>query len=69
MVHVTQSGVELMPFRPDYRQAERDRAKELKKDEQLRRREPEIACRKALQPEIVSPPRSTTDEPTSESGS
>lgn len=60
-----------MPFRPNYRQArgERDRTKQQKKDEKLRQRELEIARRKALQPEIVSPPLSTPDEPSSEGGS
>lgn len=60
-----------MPFRPNYRQArgERDRTKQQKKDEKLRQRELESARRKALQPEIVSPPLVTPDEPSSEAGS
>ena len=38
-----------MPFRPNYRQArgERDRAKQLKKQEKLRKREEDAAARKA----------------------
>ena len=60
-----------MPFKPNYRQARGDRArtKQQKKDEKLRRRELEAARRKALQPEIASPPLSTPDEPSSETGS
>lgn len=55
-----------MPFRPNYRQSrgERDRAKQQKKDEKLRRRELEAARRKAeQQPEDDAPPLSTPDEP------
>jgi hypothetical protein len=57
-----------MPFRPNYRQArgERNRAKQQKKNEKLRRRELEIARRKAVQePEIDAPPLETPDEPLS----
>ncbi len=40
-----------MPFRPNYRQArgERDRAKQLKKQEKLRKRDEDAAARKAEQ--------------------
>ncbi len=47
-----------MPFKPNYRQArgERDKAKQQKKNEKLRRRELETARRKEQQDGDGSPP-------------
>jgi hypothetical protein len=47
-----------MPFKPNYRQArgERDRSKQHKKDEKLRRREVEAARRKAEHEPDGTPP-------------
>ncbi len=55
-----------MPFRPNYRQArgERDRAKQQKKQEKLRKREQDAAARKAEIEPGETAGGVSTDDPT-----
>ena len=60
-----------MPFRPNYRQqrGERDRAKQTKKQEKLRKRDEETAARRKTEPDAdCGDAAATGPEPAPESG-